>query len=120
MKEEIKEIPFLPDYHISNYGIVYTTKRCKHLRNNSDIRILKPKITDKGYYFFGAYPTPKKKEWFNLHRMVWTIFRGPIPYKLQIDHIDGDKSNNHIDNLELVTHQENTNRYWNKRNAKTN
>jgi hypothetical protein len=52
--------------------------------------------------------------------MVWTIFRGPIPYKLQIDHKDGDKSNNHIDNLELVTQQENTKRYWNKRNAKKN
>ena len=116
MKEEIKEIPFLPNYHISNYGIVYTTKRCKHLRNNTNMRVLKPKITKQGYHFFGAYVIPNKKQWYNLHRMVWTMFRGPIPYGLQLDHLDFDKSNNHIANLELVTQHENTKRYWDKRN----
>ena len=120
MKEEIKEIPFLPHYYISNYGIVYTTKRCKHLRNTNEMRILKPKVTKQGYHFFGAYVIPNKKQWYNLHRMVWTMFRGPIPYGLQIDHKDGDKSNNDLTNLELVTHQENTLRYWVRKNGKTN
>ena len=120
MKEEIKEIPFLPNYHISNYGNVYTTKACRYLKNNTDMRVLKPKITKDGYHFFGAYVIPNKKQWYNLHRMVWTMFRGPIPYKLQIDHLDSDKSNNHIDNLDLVTHIENMKRYKDRKNATKN
>ena len=84
------------------------------------MRVLKPKITKDGYHFFGAYVIPNKKQWYNLHRMVWTMFRGPIPYKLQIDHLDSDKSNNHIDNLDLVTHIENMKRYKDRKNATKN
>ena len=34
---------------------------------------------------------------------------------LNIDHIDRNKQNNSIENLELVTHSENMKRYWNKK-----
>ena len=36
-----------------------------------------------------------------IHRLVWEEFNGVIPKGLQINHKDGNKSNNHIDNLEL-------------------
>lgn len=42
------------------------------------------------------------------HRLVWIAFNGPIPYKIQINHKDGKKYNNHPDNLELATNKENT------------
>lgn len=41
------------------------------------------------------------------HRLVWTILRGPIPEGIDINHRDGDKTNNHPSNLELVTRSEN-------------
>ena len=44
---------------------------------------------------------------FYLHRMLWEAFRGPIPSGLEINHRDGDRSNNHLDNLELVTRSAN-------------
>lgn len=41
------------------------------------------------------------------HRCVWTWFNGEIPDGYEINHIDANRSNNRIENLELVTHSEN-------------
>lgn len=37
------------------------------------------------------------------HRLVWETFRGPIPRGFHINHLDGDKHNPRLDNLECVT-----------------
>lgn len=43
-----------------------------------------------------------------VHRLVLTAFTGPPPTEAhQCNHIDGDKANNHISNLEWVTQSEN-------------
>jgi len=41
------------------------------------------------------------------HRVVWEMFNGKIPDGIQIDHIDRNRSNNHIENLRLATNQQN-------------
>ena len=41
------------------------------------------------------------------HRCVWVWFNGDIPDGFEINHIDADRSNNRIENLEMVTHSEN-------------
>lgn len=52
---------------------------------------------------------------FKLHRLVACTWIDN-PYNLRdVDHIDGNKLNNSIDNLEWVTHAENCKRYWDKR-----
>ena len=43
----------------------------------------------------------------SVHRLVWEAFNGPIPGRLEINHKDLDRANNRLDNLELVTHQQN-------------
>lgn len=50
----------------------------------------------------------RKQCWAYAHRLIWTILRGPIQEGLQINHIDGDKTNNLPSNLELVTPSANT------------
>ena len=42
-----------------------------------------------------------------LHRIVFRTFISEIPKGYEIDHIDGNKLNNNINNLRLVTHKEN-------------
>jgi len=42
-----------------------------------------------------------------VHRMVVEAFIGPIPDGMQVNHKDGNKENNHLDNLEICTHSEN-------------
>jgi hypothetical protein len=41
------------------------------------------------------------------HRIIWEIFNGPIPEDMMIDHKDGNKANNNIGNLRLVTYSQN-------------
>ncbi len=41
------------------------------------------------------------------HRVIYEAFNGPIPKGLQINHVDGDKANNVLSNLEIVTPREN-------------
>lgn len=50
-----------------------------------------------------------KKTWRS-HRLIYTIFIGEIPSGLEIDHIDGNRKNNSIHNLEPITHGENIRR----------
>jgi hypothetical protein len=40
---------------------------------------------------------------FFIHRIIWEMHIGPIPNKMFIKHIDGDRKNNRISNLRLVT-----------------
>jgi len=41
------------------------------------------------------------------HRLIYIYHNGEIENKLQIDHLDRNRSNNNIENLRLVTIQEN-------------
>tara|TARA_B110000858_G_C17537980_1_gene352229 strand:+ start:222 stop:557 length:336 start_codon:yes stop_codon:yes gene_type:complete len=43
------------------------------------------------------------------HRWVWAEVHGPIPKGMQVHHINNNKSDNRIENLRLVTHQQNKN-----------
>ena len=58
-----------------------------------------PKTTDKGYL---RYRTDGKRLRME-HDLVWEAHYGKIPEEMQIHHIDGDKTNNDISNLQLVT-----------------
>lgn len=41
------------------------------------------------------------------HRCVWVWFNGDIPNGMEINHIDANRGNNRIENLELVNHSQN-------------
>ena len=44
---------------------------------------------------------------FKVHRFIWECFNGVIPEGKEIDHINNNKEDNQLCNLQLVTHQQN-------------
>lgn len=60
--------------------------------------------TDKGNGYRMVCVRGKK---YLTHRVIWEMINGNIPYGLEIDHIDGNRSNNRIDNLRLVKRSNN-------------
>jgi hypothetical protein len=107
MTEEWRLIPGTWGYHVSNMGRV---KRLRH--TGTTIRILRPVNDGKGYLRVRivAYGFPRRM-WF-VHQLVMLVFLGECPKGYQINHIDSNRSNNRLDNLEYVTPQENQRHSW--------
>ena len=62
---------------------------------------------DKDGYLRASLTIKYKTENRMVHRLVYEAFIGPIPPGLTVDHKDGDKLNNHYDNLQLLGAKEN-------------
>lgn len=97
MREERKVIPGYPRYEITS---------CGEVRVIATGKIKQCPLTKDGYRCTGLSRDGKEKT-FMVHRLVWMAHVGPIPAGLQINHIDGCKTNNHLSNLEVVTNREN-------------
>jgi hypothetical protein len=82
-------------YMVSNWGRV---------KNAETDKILKGKITDNGYRSYCLTIDSKKKSYFG-HRLTYEVWKNS-DMKI-INHIDGNKLNNRIENLESITNQEN-------------
>jgi hypothetical protein len=50
----------------------------------------------------GYYRVRVNNTLYYTHRIIYEIFHGRIPEGCEVDHIDGDPSNNRIQNLRLV------------------
>ena len=86
------------EYDISSYG---------RIRNSKTKVILKPYITKNGYQQVKLFNESKHHPRY-IHRLVAEAFFDGHHEGLEINHIDGNKENNFIGNLECCTHSENT------------
>jgi hypothetical protein len=113
-KEIIKEISGLPDYWISNEGIVYSTKISPRYNPKGEMRILRPRTHPSGYLYIGCFKGKgpnKVRLWRRVHRVVAQTFIGKIHKGMEINHKSGDKHDNRVDNLEIVSRQQNITHY---------
>lgn len=69
-------------------------------------RKLTPNRHPQGYLRLGLL-TGGKRKFFNIHRLVAQSFIPNPDNKPFVNHIDGDKSNNHVENLEWCDQSEN-------------
>lgn len=90
-------------YQVSNLGRVKSFPR----PGNWKERILNP-IINKGYLHVGLRKDGKEKR-FRVHRLVVEAFLGKIPDGFVVNHINEIKSDNRLENLEIVTQKENVN-----------
>lgn len=91
------QIPGFPRYLVDEHGTVVSTVDGKW-------KILRVFTTPTGYCRVSL--TDHKK--FAVHRLVMRTFVGPLPLGYQINHINANKSDNRLVNLEYCTPKENT------------
>jgi hypothetical protein len=65
------------------------------------------KLFEGGGYLRCSFFEDGKVFCLSAHRVVWEAFHGPIPEGLQLNHKNGQKFDNRLDNLELCTASEN-------------
>jgi len=90
-------------YEVSNLG------RCRSAKATCGTRIgliLKPSCSRTGYLFVVLVNIEIRKT-IRLHRLVYESFVGPILEGMQINHINGMKTDNRLENLEVVTASQN-------------
>ena len=92
-----KDIEDYPNYQVSNEGRV---------KNKKTGRMLTVKPGRNKQYLSVYLSNNGKENTQMVHRLVAEAFLGKHP-GMVVNHIDGDKNNNHIDNLEWCTPREN-------------
>ena len=98
MKEIWKKLSWAENYLISNLGNVFSLK---------SKRLMKKNVSNRGY----ERVTIKGKQ-VSVHRLVCIAFLEEDKNKKIVNHKNGIKTDNKIENLEWVTCRENTMHYY--------
>lgn len=123
MRKMKDNLPGIPGYHITLDGRVYSrftrvTRKvqnkygdhCTHFILGRKYKMRKCSVKNSGYkcldiWVPGENNRIRKK--YMVHTLVYRAWVGEIPEGYVIDHIDEDKLNNHLSNLQCITQSEN-------------
>jgi hypothetical protein len=107
MNEIFKDIPgYEGIYQVSNLGNVKSLKTQKE-------KILKSCKSDKSHgYKLVVLRKDSKSKTYTVHQLVAMVFLNhkPCRYKFVINHKDFNRTNNNVNNLEVITMRENSNK----------
>lgn len=98
MEEEWRQLKGHPNYLVSSLG---------RIQNITTNKIYSGKVNNCGYVRFDLCENGKRFVVYG-HRAVADAFIPNVENKPCINHIDGNKTNNNVSNLEWCTQQENT------------
>lgn len=130
-KDLENKIEFVIDFSFLNYNLRYNENENEFfVKKKEGWRLKKFTNNGKGYLQSNFRFEKNKQTWIKMHRLVYfaynqnfDIFRRSTTENM-IDHVDKDKSNNRIENLRIVTNQQNLFNQkakgysWNKQNKK--
>ena len=108
-REEFRSVPGYEGlYEVSNFGTVKSLSNGKGRKE----KILKPALVGSiGKYYYGLQLCKNgKSKTIKIHILVAMAFLGHVPdgtVKIVVDHIDNNKLNNHVSNLQLISNREN-------------
>ena len=92
-------------YEVSSYGRVRSLMM-QWGKLRQEPLVLKPAPNRWGYLHVVLCRNGKMKN-SRVHKLVAVAFLGQCPDGMEVNHVDGDKKNNELENLEYMTHQEN-------------
>lgn len=101
-------------YEVSSMGRIKSVSKIKGANTGyyiSSELLLRNRNLSKGYKGVVLYKNKKRKA-FKTHRLVAEHFLNKDCDRNQVNHIDGDKANNRLSNLEWVTNKENMTHSW--------
>ena len=90
-----------------NIKPIYTIDENGNVKNKNTGKYLKYAITTAGYYTVGLQQNDITRKIYYIHVLVAEIFLFKPENAEQVNHLDKDRSNNHISNLEWCTQLEN-------------
>lgn len=96
-------------YEASNLGRVRSVPRLSSHGHWVTGTLLRQQINPRGYFTVHLSKDNRSRT-LRVHLLVAYAFIGLRPLAKFLDHIDGNKLNNHASNLEYVTHRENCRR----------
>ena len=136
-KEVWKDVKnYVGYYQVSNLGRVKSLERIIIRSNGSELpiksKLLSVCVCKRGYRFVSLRKPRKKMITKRVHQLIAESFLNHTPcgHKLVVDHIDNDKANNNLSNLQVISHRENSSKdikncsskytgvYWNKKDNK--
>ena len=94
----MKQIKKYPNYFVTEEGLIFSSKTNKFLKFSYD---------QQGYQRVCLYVGNCKNKTIKVHRLVAETFIENVENKKDVNHIDGNKTNNNISNLEWCTRSEN-------------
>lgn len=110
-----KLVPGFGNLYLTEEGEAYE----KQLNQNDQEYFRKIPISSTSVYSRVSVLVDGKRKRFHLHVLMAVAFlgldlrsHGTSNFSLQVDHIDNNKKNNCVANLEIVTKQENLTRAW--------
>lgn len=97
-----------PGYFVSKkLTQVISTKPGRNCRKG-EIKILNPTVNSGGYYHYCLRSKSGNPKNVTKHRILASAFIPKVEGKTHVNHIDGNKKNNSLENLEWCTSKENT------------
>lgn len=100
-------------YQGKNYGYKFEISDRGSLRNKITGTVYKLNVTTNGYLDVVVSLGNKKIKNFRIHKAVAETFIPNPKNKPEVNHIDGNKQNNYVENLEWVTGSENVQHAYN-------
>jgi hypothetical protein len=116
---EWKDLYDFPGYEIATFGVIRNKKTKKELKLCKNV--------GRGGYLYVLLRKPKSRKQYKVYisRQVAIAFLLDEDYsgndnRIEVDHLDEDKTNNNDWNLEWVTPKENKYKYWKSRKKEMN
>ena len=102
-----------PNLFVTKSGIIYSIFiKGAHGKTNINNPHKVQYGQDKNGYYRMVYSRNGKHEYLKVHSVVVEQFIGEIPKNMVVNHKDGNKHNNDVMNLEIITSRENTRHAW--------